>query len=148
VRRKAWIALAAALIAAFAGCGALAQAPLPYRVEGDAIRDRLAAPGDPARGREVVLARDHNCLLCHAVPEPAVRFMGNIGPPLAGVGARLSEGQIRLRIVDPVRLNPGSVMPSYYRVEGLNQVAQAWRGKPVLTAQQVEDTIAYLLTLR
>jgi sulfur-oxidizing protein SoxX len=74
--------------------------------------------------------------------------MGNIGPPLAGVGARLSEGQIRLRIVDPVRLNPGSVMPSYYRVEGLSQVAQAWRGKPVLTAQQVEDTIAYLLTLR
>ena len=148
MRRRAWIALAAVIAAAFAGCGALAQAPLAYRVEGDAIRDRLAAPGDAARGREVVLSRDTNCLLCHAVPEPAVRFMGNIGPPLAGVGARLSEGQIRLRIVDPVRLNPGSVMPSYYRVEGLNQVAQAWRGKPVLTAQQVEDTITYLLTLR
>ena len=144
MRRKAWIAL----LAAFAGCGALPQAPLPYRVEGDAIRDRLAAPGDPARGREVVLARDFNCLLCHAVPEPAVRFMGNIGPPLAGVGARLSAEQIRLRIVDPVRLNPESAMPSYYRVEGLSQVAAAWRGKTVLTAQQVEDTIAYLLTLR
>ena len=143
MRREAWIALAAAL----AGCGALAQAP-PYRVEGDAIRDRLAAPGDAARGREIVLARDTNCLLCHAVPDPVARFAGNIGPPLAGVGARLSEGQLRLRIVDPVRLNPGSVMPSYYRVEGLNQVAEAWRGKPVLTAQQVEDTIAYLLTLR
>jgi L-cysteine S-thiosulfotransferase len=144
VRRKAWIAL----LAAFAGCGALAQAPLPYRVEGDAIRDRLAAPGDATRGREIFLSRDTNCLLCHAVPEPAVRFTGNIGPSLAGVGARLSEGQLRLRVVDPTRLNPGSVMPSYYRVEGLNQVAAAWRGKTVLTAQQVEDTIAYLLTLR
>ncbi len=144
MRRKAWIALLAAL----AGGGAPAQAPLPYRVEGDAIRDRLAAQGDAARGREVVLSRDFNCLLCHAVPEAGVRFMGNVGPPLAGVGARLSEGQLRLRIVDPVRLNPASVMPSYYRVEGLNQVAAAWRGKPVLTAQQVEDTIAYLLTLR
>ena len=148
MRRKAWIGLAAALIGELGGCGALAQAPLSYRVEGDAIRDRLAAPGDAARGREVVLARDFNCLLCHAVPEAEVRFMGNVGPPLAGVGGRLSEGQLRLRVVDPARLNPGSVMPSYYRVEGLNQVAAAWRGKTVLTAQQVEDTIAYLLTLR
>jgi sulfur-oxidizing protein SoxX len=74
--------------------------------------------------------------------------MGNIGPPLAGVGARLSEGQLRLRIVDSMRLNRDTIMPSYYRVDGLNLVAEAWRGKPVLTAQQVEDTVAYLLTLR
>jgi L-cysteine S-thiosulfotransferase len=143
VRWLTWILLPAAI-----GGAAQAAEPAPHRMEGDSIRARLAPAGDPARGREVVLSRDYNCLLCHAVPEPGVRFMGNVGPPLAGVGARLDEGQLRARIVDPVRLNPGSVMPSYYRVEGLNQVAAAWRGKTVLTAQQVEDTIAYLLTLR
>jgi sulfur-oxidizing protein SoxX len=128
--------------------GARAGEPAPYRVEGDSIPARLAAAGDADRGRRIVLARDNNCLLCHAVPEAGVRFMGNVGPPLAGAGSRLTEGQLRLRIADPVRLNPGSVMPSYYRVEGLNQVATAWQGRTILTAQQLEDTIAYLLTLR
>jgi sulfur-oxidizing protein SoxX len=144
VRWLAWILLSGAI----GGSGAQAGEPAPYRVEGDSIRTPLAASGDAARGRQVVLSRDYNCLLCHAVPEAGVRFMGNVGPPLAGVGARLTESQMRLRIIDSVLLNPESVMPSYYRVEGLNQVAAAWRGKPVLTAQQVEDTIAYLLTLR
>ncbi len=121
----------------------------PYRVEGDAIRAPLTAePGDVARGREVVLGRDSNCLLCHAVPEAGARAMGNLAPPLGGAGARLGEGQLRLRIVDSMRLNPQTIMPSYYRVDGFNQVAAVWRGKPVLTAQQVEDTVAYLLTLR
>lgn len=146
MRLLGWVAL----FGAIGGCGALPlDAPSPYRVEGDAIREPLAqAPGDPARGKQVVVSRDSNCLLCHAVPDAGVRFMGNVGPPLNGVGARLSEGQLRLRVVDSVRLNPDTIMPSYYRMDGLNQVAEAWRGKPVLTAQQVEDTIAYLLTLR
>ena len=109
---------------------------------------RLAPAGDPARGRQVVMGRDSNCLLCHSVPESGPRFMGNLGPPLAGVGARLTEGQLRLRIADSARLNPDTIMPPYYRTDGLNRVGEAWRGKPVLDAQQVEDTVAYLLTLR
>ena len=122
---------------------------MPYRVDGDAIRAPLAvAPGDVSRGRDVLLGRDGNCLLCHAVPEAGGRFAGNLGPPLSGVGARLSAGQLRLRIVDSMRLNRNTIMPSYYRTAGLNRVAEAWRGKPILTAQQVEDTVAYLLTLR
>ena len=82
------------------------------------------------------------------VPGIGKRVMGDLGPPLSGVGARLSAGQLRLRIVDTQRLNPQTIMPSYYRIDGLNQVGAAWRGKPVLTAQEVEDTVAYLLTLR
>lgn len=139
------------LVAALAGCASVAaQGPLPpLRVEGDAIRERFApAPGDAARGREVVMGRDSNCLLCHAVPGSGVRAMGNLGPSLAGVGARLTEGQLRLRIADSLRLNPDTIMPAYYRVDGLNRVARELRGKPVLTAQQVEDTVAYLRTLR
>jgi sulfur-oxidizing protein SoxX len=146
VRWAGWFAVAAAL----AGYAAAAPQLLsPYWVDGDAIRERLAAePGDAARGKQVVASRDSNCLLCHSVPDAGTRFMGNLGPPLAGVATRLSEAQLRLRIVDSLRLNPETVMPSYYRMDGLNQVGEAWRGRPVLTAQQVEDTVAYLLTLR
>ena len=138
-----------AAVAAVAGYAAAApEAMSPYRVDGDAIRERLiSAPGDAARGKQVVSGRDSNCLLCHSVPDVGMR-MGNLGPPLAGVGARLTEAQLRLRVVDSIRVNPETIMPSYYRVEGLVQVGEAWRGKPVLTAQQVEDTVAYLLTLR
>ena len=74
--------------------------------------------------------------------------MGNVAPPLSGVGARLSAGQIRLRVVDPTRLKRDAIMPAYYRVDGLNDVALPYRGKPILTAQQVEDVVAYLVTLR
>ena len=115
--------------------------------------DSLATPlafvqGDPARGREVVMGRDGNCLLCHAIPETGARFMGDLGPPLSGVGKRLNDAQLRLRLVDPQRLNPDSIMPAYARTDGLTQVGKAWLGKPILTAQQIEDTVAYLATLR
>lgn len=137
-------------LAVLAGCAVASPGVVvPYRVEGDAIRRPLTAvPGDAVRGREVLSGRDANCLLCHAVPESGARFMGNIAPALTGVGARLSEGQLRLRIVDLSRLNRDTVMPSYYRVEGLHRVAPAFRGKPVLDAQQIEDVIAFLKTLQ
>jgi sulfur-oxidizing protein SoxX len=139
-----------AVLAAVAAGAASAQDTLvPFRVEAGEIRLPLAAePGDPARGRTILMGRDGNCLLCHAVPETGAPFMGNLAHSLSGVGARLNAGQLRLRIVDSMRVNPDTLMPSYYRVEGLNQVAAAYQGKPVLTAQQVEDTVAYLLTLR
>lgn len=142
-----WVGWFAA-VAAAAGCAAVA--PLsPYRVDGDAIRSPLtAAPGDAIRGREIVSSRDTNCLLCHSVPGAGVRFMGNLGPPLAGVATRFTAAQLRLRIVDSMKLNPETIMPSYYRMDGLNQVGEAWRGRPILTALQVEDAVAYLVTLR
>jgi sulfur-oxidizing protein SoxX len=71
-----------------------------------------------------------------------------VGPSLRGVAGRLSEGQMRLRLVDERRLNPASLMPSYYRVDGLTRVARQYAGKPALTAQEIEDVLAYLMTLR
>ena len=146
MRLPGWIAIGAVV----AGCATTApEAVRPFRVEGDAIPERLApAPGDAARGKAIVASRDSNCLLCHAVPESGVRFMGNVARALDGAGARLTEGQLRLRIVDFMRVDPDTIMPSYYRTEGLRQVGEAWRGKPVLTAQEVEDVVAFLLTLR
>ena len=138
------------LFAAMTGYAVAATPVLEsYRIEVDAIQASLGSvAGDPLRGREVISGRDANCLLCHAVAETGVRFMGDIGPPLSGIGSRLSEGQLRLRIVDSSRLNPDTLMPSYYRVDGLVRVAPAFRGKPVLTARQIEDVIAYLKTLK
>lgn len=134
------------LIAACSVTGGPAE---PYEVVGDAIPAPLTAePGDARRGRDVIAGRDGNCLLCHAVPETGERYMGNVGPPLSGVGKRLTAGQLRLRIADAGRLNPDVIMPSYYRMHGLDRVAAAYEGKPILTAQQVEDVVAYLLTLR
>lgn len=138
-----------AVLAAAAVAASGAQPLVPYRVEADGIPDALAQePGDAERGRAIVLGRDSSCLLCHAVPDGGGRATGNIGPPLAGAGARLTAAQIRLRIVDPARLTPGSMMPSYYRTEGLQRVAPSYRGEPLLGAQQVEDVVAYLRTLR
>jgi len=122
---------------------------LPYRIESGAITQPLAASGDAKRGEAIVLDRSlSSCVLCHVVPDPQQRPMGNIAPPLAGVGARLNAGQLRLRLVDSSQINSGSVMPPYYRIEALHQVAPAWRGKPILDAQQIEDVVAYLLTLK
>ena len=119
-----------------------------YRVVGDGIPEPLAT-GDPARGKALVAARDPaNCVLCHAVPDPAISFAGNVGPPLAGVGARLSVPQLRLRVVDNLRVNPQTIMPSYYRLGNLNGVAAVYQGKTILTAPQIEDVVAYLATLK
>ena len=132
--------------------GACASPPrgmLVYTVAAGAIAEPLTATaGDASRGLAIVAGRDANCLLCHAVLETGERFMGNLAPPLSGVANRLSAGELRLRVVDPTRVNPDAAMPAYYRVHGLDEVAAAYRGKPILTAQQVEDVVAYLLTLR
>jgi sulfur-oxidizing protein SoxX len=142
----------AVALSAVAGIAAAAdpsqEALVSYRVVADGIPEPLAV-GDAARGRTLLAARDPaNCVLCHAVPDAAIPFAGNVGPPLAGVGARLSAPQLRLRVVDNLRVNPQTIMPSYYKVAGLEQVASAFRGKAILTAPQVEDVVAYLATLR
>jgi sulfur-oxidizing protein SoxX len=151
IRLSLMIAICApAAIAATAAPVVAADSLAPLRTVGDSIPQSLSSkPGDAARGRELIVARDPaNCVLCHAVPEPTVRFFGDLGPSLATVGTRLTEAQLRLRVADNQRVNPATIMPSYYRVDGLERVAAAYRGKPVLTAQQIEDVVAYLRTLR
>ncbi len=124
--------------------------PITYRIDNGKISTPLTREaGDAARGRAAVLSREAgNCFLCHSFPDAGQTALGDIGPPLAGIGGRLTAAQLRLRLVDSTRINPKSVMPAYYRTEGLHQVAAAYRGKPLLTAQQIEDVIVYLLTLR
>jgi sulfur-oxidizing protein SoxX len=130
-------------------CPAKAEELRPYVISGDSIGESLTgAPGDPTRGRALVLERTSTCILCHSGPFPEEKFQGDLAPDLAGAGSRWSAGQLRLRLVDASRLNPGTIMPSYYRVDGLERVAANWRGKPILSAEQIEDIVAYLATLR
>jgi sulfur-oxidizing protein SoxX len=153
------INLALRLIAALAGAamaigiGAAGTGPgnlANFRVVADGIPEAIGGiTGDAERGRTLILGRESaNCVLCHALPEPGVRFSGDLGPPLGGVAQSFSVAQLRLRVVDSMRVHPTTIMPSYYRIEGLDRVASPYRGKPILTVEQVEDIVAYLATLK
>ena len=135
-------------VAFLAPCAASAQALRPYAVVSDAISEPLTARGDATRGRALVVDRTSTCILCHNGPFPEQKFQGDLAPNLAGTGSRWSEGQLRLRLVDGSSLNAVTIMPSYYRVDGLTRVGPNWRSKPILSAEQIEDIVAYLVTLR
>ena len=138
---------AAAIVASGAAHG---EGLRDYAIVGDAIPNSMTGvSGDPARGRAIVLDRRLGaCVLCHSGPFPEEKFQGNLAPDLSGAGSRWSEGQLRLRLVDATRLNSDTIMPSYYRVEGRTRVGSNWLGKPILGAEQIEDVVAFLLTLR
>jgi sulfur-oxidizing protein SoxX len=125
-----------------------AQTLAPYKIVGDGIAESLTgAPGDATRGRALVLDRTTTCILCHSGPF-GTQFQGDLAPSLAGAGNRWSAGQLRLRLVDAAHFNPDTIMPSYYRVDGLTRVGRNFAGKPILTAGQIEDIVTYLASLR
>jgi len=123
---------------------------MKYMVKDGAIAKSLTGkPGDPAKGRKVAINRKQgNCLACHVMPIPEQPFHGNAGPDLNGVASRLTEGEIRLRIVNPKVVNPDTFMPAFYRKDGLQRVMKKFKGKTLLSAKQVEDLVAYTMTLK
>ena len=143
------VALALAVLLSFraASCGGVLAA---FNVVGDAIPAALDGRiGDASRGLALIGDRRMgNCLICHGLSKSDEPFQGEIGPALDGVGGRLSAGQIRLRIVDASRINPSTPMPPFYRVDDLVDVALEYKGRPVLDAQQIEDIVTYLTTLK
>ncbi len=150
---RLWMSAAIAggfvLMAALPG-RSLAQGVSPFVVTGEGIAAPLGgATGDAERGGKIAFDPERgNCTICHPVPGGDARGQGTIGPALQGVGARLSVPQLRLRVVDGTQINPATIMPPYHRIEGLNRVGAAWRGKPVLSAQEVEDVVAFLAALK
>lgn len=130
-------------------CAILLLLALPAAAADTMPRSLTGAPGDATRGRAIVADRQRGlCLLCHSGPFPEDPFQGNLAPGLAGAGSRWTEGQLRLRLVDGKRLNPDSIMPSYFRTDGLHRVGPAFQGRTILSAAEVEDVLAFLMTLR
>lgn len=148
--RRAALAAGLFLLAGCSDDGNIQRLAGPVTAEGDSIPAPLGGKtGDAMRGREVFVSREQgHCVLCHAVDGLDTEFQGNVGPALTGIGSRLTSGQIRMRIADAQLIWPQTVMPSYYRVDGLNQVGQAYRGEPALSARQIEDLVAWLSTLK
>lgn len=148
-----WTALLlAATISSASTAASLAAELIAYEVvDGRSIPDSLTGkPGDAARGRAIAADRKlGNCLACHVIPALAeLPFHGNVGPSLAGVADRFSEAELRLWVVDPKVVNPDTMMPAFYRTEGLYRVLEEFEGKSILTTDQVEDVIALLMTLK
>ena len=151
VRSMIFLGVAAMLMAWQTGPGS-AEEPVVYEIVDEvSIPEPLTGKaGDPDKGREAFINRKlGNCLGCHAVTELEVEpFHGEVGPPLDGVADRYEEGEIRLRVVNAKLTNPDTIMPGFYMTDGLHRVAEEFQGKTILTAEQVEDIVAYLLTLK
>ena len=147
---RAFLHIAGLIAAGVAlACGARADELVRYKIIGDTIPEPLTgSPADAARGRALVVARTTTCILCHSGPFPEARFQGDLAPDLTGTGNWWSAGQLRLRLVDASRYNPQTIMPSYYRNDGLVRVGRNFAGKPILSAAEIEDIVAFLVTLR
>ena len=143
------VAVAVAFSAA-AAFSAQAGKFITYEIVDGAIPQSLTGKaGDAAKGRKTAINRKKgNCLACHVMPVPEQADHGEVGPPLNDVGGRLTAGEIRLRIVNPKVVNPDTIMPAFYRIHGLHRVQKKWKGKTIISAQDVEDIVAYLVTLK
>jgi sulfur-oxidizing protein SoxX len=143
--------MAALALAAAIGGGVAADEMVAYQIvdEVSIPKSLTGQPGDPVEGRKVAInTRLGNCLACHKMPVEEQPFHGEVGPDLAGVASRYTEGELRLRVVDPKVVNADTIMPAFYRADGFHRVMKNFQGKSVLTAEQVEDVITYLMTLK
>ena len=152
IRTLVAAAMGVAVSAAFS-LSAMAGTPklINYKIVGESSipKSLTGKPGNAKKGRKLAVHRKKgNCLACHKMPIPEQQFHGEIGPDLAGVGSRYSAGELRLLIVNPKVVNEDTIMPAFYKNTGFNAVLKKFKGKTVISAQDVEDIIAYLLTLK
>jgi len=142
----AWVSI---LLAIQASSGEAGDKIIAYSVVDGMIPISLTdEPGDPKRGREIAAGRVGNCLACHKMPISEKQFHGDLGPNLYGVGTRFTEGELRIRLVDPKLVNSETIMPAFYKVSNLRRVKRRYLGQPILDAQAIEDLVAYLKTLK
>ena len=154
--RHALLAGAFAALAALPAAGETAPAEVAY-VEGAVATSLTGTPGDPENGAKVMTtAAKGNCVACHPIGAmPKVQFHGNIGPALDGVAGRYDEAQLRGMVANAKLTFEGTFMPAFYKTEGFIRATNGYTGAapegpimPILTAQEVEDVVAYLVTLK
>jgi sulfur-oxidizing protein SoxX len=150
VKRTLAVAAIGGTLALFLSSPASAAGLVEYQINNDAIATSLTGKvGDPVNGKKLAINRKKgNCLACHSMPIPEQAFHGNIGPSLKGISNRYSEGELRLRIVNPKVLNSETIMPAFYKADGFNRVMKKFAGKTIISAQEVEDIVAYLMMLK
>jgi sulfur-oxidizing protein SoxX len=150
VKRTLAVAAIGGTLALFLSSPASAAGLVEYQINNDAIATSLTGKiGDPVNGKKLATNRKKgNCLACHSMPIPEQAFHGNIGPSLKGISNRYSEGELRLRIVNPKVLNSETIMPAFYKADGFNRVMKKFAGKTIISAQEVEDIVAYLMMLK
>ena len=150
--KKILTSLAALLVPVMMVAGsASAAGAMKYEVvDNSSIPKSLTGtPGDAAKGKKTAISRKKgNCLACHKMPIPEQSFHGEVGPDLAGVASRYNEGELRLRLVDSKILNESTIMPAFYMSEGFHRPLKKFVGKSILNAAEIEDVLAYLLTLK
>ena len=150
VKRPLAVAAIGISIALSLSLPASAAGLVKYQIKNNAIAASLTGKaGDPVNGKKLAINRKKgNCLACHSMPIPEQAFHGNVGPDLKGIAASYSEGEFRLRLVDPKVLNSETIMPAFYKAAGFNRVMKKFAGKTIISAQDVEDIVAYLMTLK
>ena len=149
------LGIAIALVAGASHAEAVKPTDVVY-VDGAVETSLSGQPGDPVNGAELMNKGAGNCIACHQVSALShLDFQGEIGPPLDGAADRWSEAELRGIVANAKMMFEGSMMPSFYRTEGFVRVGDAYTGKapagevtPLLTAQEVEDVVSYLLTLK
>jgi sulfur-oxidizing protein SoxX len=150
VKRTLAVAALGGSLALLLSLPASAAGLVKYQINNDAIATSLTGKaGDPMNGRKLAINRKKgNCLACHSMPIPEQAFHGSIGPDLKDIGSQYSKGELRLRVVNPKIINSETIMPAFYKADGLNRVMKKFVGKTIISAQDVEDIVAYLMTLK
>ena len=104
--------------------------------------------GNKEKGKKIFISRKVNCLSCHEAPIIEEKFQGNFGPSLSGIGSRYNKEELRLRVIDAKSINPDSIMPSYFKKIKFERTPAIFFNKPILSAQEVEDLVEYLYSLK
>ena len=154
--RQLWLASVMAFAAAVPAFSETAPTAVVYE-EGAVAQSLSGAAGDAASGAKIMTTNAlGNCVACHAIGVmPDVPFQGTIAPALDGVAGRYDEAQLRGIVANAKMMFDGTFMPAFYKTEGFIRPGAAYTGKapegdlpPILNAQQIEDVVAYLLTLK
>lgn len=155
MKRFTAIGVAAALCATVATAETIAPQDVAF-VDGAIEASLTGQAGDPAAGAEIMNKGAGNCIACHAVEKLShLQFHGEIGPPLDGVADRWTEAELRGIVADAKQMFDGTMMPSFYKVDGFIRLGNGYTGKahegdvaPLLTGEEIENVVAYLMTLK
>ncbi len=144
------MAVAVSASGGIASAADLAPGEVPFTDDGVTV-SLTGMPGNAEAGASVFKDRKlGNCLACHANQAMSKElFHGDVGPALDGVADRWSEAELRAIVTDSKKgLSEDTVMPGFYSLNLGAHVADDFKDKTILSAQQVEDVVAYLSTLK